>query len=303
MFMRRRRRCRGFTLVELLVVIGIIALLVGILLPVLNKVRAAGVQTKCATNLRTLAQGWYLYQETNLGVSCPGRMPRVGTSGGDGVFDLGEGEHYRPRWYELLGATMKKYPTKKWNKIEDDSWTIESELFKCGAVPDWNNSRNYPYGYNYQFLGNARKRPDGKWINWPVKASTIKASQTVMAMDCMGTAAGSGLNDRTAYLADGTKDPRAQGNKGWAVDPPWLPSGSDYADPEKRTPQHRSGPDARHNKRVNVAFCDGRVQSMTYEELGYVVKPDGSLAADNTTQSHNRLFSGTGNNDAPPKVN
>ena len=105
------------------------------------------------------------------------------------------------------------------------------------------------------------------------------------------------------YLRDGTKDTKAVGNKGWAVDPPWLPPGSDYADPERRSPANRSGPDPRHNKRVNVAFCDGRVESMTLEDLGYFVKPDGSIAADNSTQAHNRKFSGTGNNDAPPKVN
>src|SRR5688500_12955383 len=83
---RKPRAAEAFTLVELLVVIGIIAVLISLLLPTLGRAREHAGRSKCASNLRQIALGARLYANEN-----GGKFPRTFYTPGSGLLNSNRG--------------------------------------------------------------------------------------------------------------------------------------------------------------------------------------------------------------------
>lgn len=332
-----RHGSRGFTLIELLVTLAIITLLAGILVPSLSKARENARTLTCLARLREHASGWQMYATENDGMLVAGRMYKKpgGTANRENHYDIGNGLKYRPRWPATLGLYTGIFAYTV-PSTTDDRQDYDNDIFRCPNAFNWVDERNYGYGYNYQFLGNGRRKNE-RLYNFPVFLGQIKAtSGTVVMADCLGTAAGVAESRRLSYNNDGPNDFANLGNHGWALDPPRLTDTSDRGTGDPGSP--RTAVDPRHRKKASVVFADGHSQSKTPDELGYRLSTGGcyvdfdpdeacsAVGGSDTTAwvptpdtgegrrvlqappvleadwATNRFFSGTGRNDAPPPL-
>lgn len=293
---------RAFTLVELLVVISIFGLLIAILLPSLRDAREQAKAALCLANQRSLSHGWHMYADENNDVSVPGRFFKQ--SGGTGNpanwFDVGNGLKYRPRWVATMGKQVGIFAFNQ-PSTTNDRQDYVSKVYHCPTVAAWIDERNAAFGYNHQFLGNARQT-NGKYHNWPVNRSRIRTfAGTVLGGDCMGTAAGLPELQRKPYDPKGGDFERL-GNHGWTLDPPRLTATSDRGDGGPTSP--RTAVDPRHLNKANVIFCDGHGERTTPKNLGYRIRAGGEYADVDTDpdQPSNNKFSGTAHDDDPPDL-
>lgn len=109
------RSWRGFTLVELLVVIGIIALLISILLPALNKARESANAVKCSANLSQVGKGFGMYLAENKGTYPPAYVYNVDPASsardvGGGTAATPKRGHYHWSWFIYSSGNKQNVP-------------------------------------------------------------------------------------------------------------------------------------------------------------------------------------------------
>lgn len=151
-----------FTLIELLVVIAIIAIIAGMLLPVLNMAREAARKASCVTHLRDMSASTLMYADNNREYVLPGLR-----------YNSGEGKDFW--WTVLTQIVYPNAPIKNYSSTMDSfyrTFQCPTEKVPTGSDPSFQYTH---YGVNVKFMH----------FNAPVRklSSAHKPSSVVLQMD------------------------------------------------------------------------------------------------------------------------